>query len=423
MPFRSLWAGIALAALAGVLCGLFVLRDRRTNAERAEVAPRPDPAAAPAAGSTASAGPLPLYELKIEPGELRQLERDPFSNKRHPATFVANGRQYSVEVRHRGAWARTWSKKPLKLFFAKGQEFEGNHCLNLNSAWRDPAFIREPLAYHVYAACGVPSPACRMVQLHINGRFGGLYVEAEQPDKPFLKRHHLQGAAVYKANSEANRADERDLGSEAAYPAHYEKETHKADGHRALQMFCHELAVATNTAEFFAERVEVDGYLSYLAVNALVQNWDCFNKNHFLLQDERGSGKWTVVPWDLDRTFGDHWHGSFEEARLTLLLGMRSWPGPTGWNRMADRFLGNPALRARFLDRLEQLLQHEFTKEKLFPFLDRLESQIAPAAAQDRKRWPGAPSDLHAGIAEVKSYIERRRAHLIREIARLRQSG
>jgi spore coat protein CotH len=160
--------------------------------------------------------------------------------------------------------------------------------------------------------------------------------------------------------------------------------------------------------------------VNYLCANALVQNWDCLNKNHFLVHDDRGSQKWLVVPWDLDRTFGDHWHGGFDRADVPLLLGRQSLPGPTGWNRMADCFLSDRTLRNRFLDRLKELLQKEFTKEKLFPILDQYESQLRQEAALDRKRWPSPATDFHSGIAEVKSYIERRRAFLVREVTRLR---
>jgi spore coat protein H len=168
--------------------------------------------------STAEVNKLPRYELTIGSKELIELERTAFSDQTHPAIFVAEGKQYTVKVRYRGAWARSWPKKPLKIFFTGGQAFQGNHCLNLNSAWRDPAFVREPLAYQVYAACGAPAPTSRMVQLSVNGEFHGLYVEVEQPDKPFLKRHNLKGASIYKANSNANRADERDLGTKNPIP-------------------------------------------------------------------------------------------------------------------------------------------------------------------------------------------------------------
>ena len=366
---------------------------------------------------------LPCYELKMEPTDFMALERNAFANDTYPATFVANGQVYDrVQVRYRGQWARSWPKKPLKIFFNHDKLFEAHHCLNLNSGWRDPAFVRETLAYQTYAACGVPAPESRMVRLELNGQFRGLYVEIEQPEKAFLSRVHLKGAAVFKAISRSNQADERSLGREESYRAHYDMETQKDEGFRELRRFCQGLSRATNTLDFFTQRVDLEKYINYLAASTLIQHWDGFNKNHFLVYDARDSQKWFVVPWDLDRTFGDHWHGSFEEAHLPVLLGTRQLPGVTGWNRLADRFFSEPALRARFLDRLEELLAKEFTTEKLFPVLDRLESEIGPEAALDRRRWPGPTGDLPSGIAQVKRFIERRRAYLLRELKDLRRN-
>ncbi|MSU61859.1 MAG: hypothetical protein EXS31_05595 [Pedosphaera sp.] len=364
---------------------------------------------------------LPLYELKIDPQDLTALERNPFSGETHPGTFTFDGKVYDpVQVRFRGQWARSWPKKPIKIFFNRDKPFQEHHSLNLNSGWRDPAFVRETLAYHIYAVCGVPASRSRMVRLHVNDQFRGLYVEVEQVDKAFLRRFKLDGASLFKTSGHADQSDERDLGSETSFAAHYENETQKTNGIRQLQLFCHDLAVSTNTLDFFTRRVDLEKYINYLAATVLVQHWDCFNKNHFLVYDERGSKKWFVVPWDLDRTLGDHWNWSFGSADLPILLGTRKAPGVTGWNRLQDRFLAEPTLRTRFLNRLEELLEKAFTTEKLVPIIDRLESEIAPEAALDRQQWPGPAGDLKSGISELKRYIERRRAFLKNEIKSLR---
>ena len=376
-----------------------------------------------AANQIAPSGRLPFYELQMDPRDLARLEQTAYSNDTYPATFIANGIRYEkVRVRFRGQWARTWPKKPLKIFFDHDQLFEAQRCLNLNSGWRDPAFVRETVAYQVYAACGVPAPQSQMVRLHINGKFRGLYVQVEQPDKAFLSRVNFKGASLFKGISRSNWADERDLGPEASYKIHYNQETQKTDGYGDLQKFCHDLAGATNTLEFFVERVDVERYINYLAATVLVQHWDCFNKNHFLLYDGRSSKKWCVVPFDLDRTFGDDWRGPFDQSRLPILLGTHQMPGTTGWNRLEDRFFAEPALRSRFYKRLGELLEKEFTPEKLFPILDRLESDIADSAVLDRELWPSPTPDLHSGIAEVKRYIKGRRAYLLGELSRVRQA-
>jgi spore coat protein CotH len=300
--------------------------------------------------------------------------------------------------------------------------FEGHRTLNLNSGWRDPAFVREPLAYYVYAACGVPAPKSGMIRLDINGKFGGLYVQVEQPERAFLDRVGLPGASAYKAVSRANEADERDLGNEEAYRTCYDKETHKTEGYAELQHFCHELATATNVLDFFNQRVDLDRYINYLAASALIQHWDGFNKNHFLVYDGQGSQKWLAVPWDLDRTFGDHWNWSFDEARLPVLLGTSSLPGITGWNRLENRFFQEPVLKARFSKRLSELLETEFTEEKLYRVLDGMEAEIASTAEADRRKWPGSEPDFHAGIRQVKRFIKQRRTYLASEVSRLRRS-
>jgi len=363
---------------------------------------------------------LPRYELRIAAADLDALENNP-SNDTHPATFKAGGKVYNgVKVRVRGSWSRTWPKKSLKILFDRGASFEGQRSINLNSGWRDPAFVREPLAYYVYEKCGVLAPRSRMVRLDVNGRFRGLYVEVEQPGKEFLSRVGLAGASVYKAASHGRDADERDLGSEEAYRACYSKETQKTESYAELQQFCHGLDTATDKLDFFTRQVDLERYVNYLAATALIQHWDGFNKNHFLVHDTRGSQKWIVIPWDLDRTFGDHWNGSFSETRLPLLLGTRNLPGITGWNRLEDKFFREPALRTKLLDRMTELLDKEFTQEKLFPVLERLEKEVASDAARDRSKWPGADPDIHSEIAQLKIFIGQRRKFLLGEIERLR---
>jgi spore coat protein H len=377
----------------------------------------------PQAEESLSGSKLPLYELKIAPGDLQSLEFASFGNTTFPASFTAEGKVYDgFKVRPRGSWSRSWPKKSLKILFDHQNSFQGEHSLNLNSGWRDPAFIREVMAYKVYAACGVPASEAQMVRLQVNGRFHGLYVEVEEVDKEFLNRRKLKGGVLYKAASNARNADERELANETAYHGTYKKETKKTEDYRELAEFCHELASSTDTLAFFDKYVDTEEYINYLAATVLIQHWDGFNKNHYLVYDGQGSAKWRVIPWDLDRTLGDHWHMTFGEAQLPVLLGTMASPGVTGWNRLEERFFSEPKLRLRFLDRLSELLDKEFTTAKLFPILDQLEVEIAAVAHLDRARWPSPAGDLHRGIAGVKSFIERRRAYLQNEIPRLRDA-
>lgn len=370
-----------------------------------------------------SSASLPLYELTVSDQDLRALEADYGSNQTYPGSLRLEGKEFpSVQLRHRGQWARTWPKKPLKIFFDHDQHLHGHRSINLNSAWRDPAFLRESLAYYVFRACAVPASRSRLVELRMNGMFLGIYVEVEQVDKTFLKECGLRGATLYKSGS-TNQADERDVGSEEIFAQIYSDESGKTNTMKALNGFCKELANTTNVVGFFSEHVHLENYINYLAACVLMQHWDGFNKNHFLAYDEQGSHRWTVIPWDLDRTFGDHWNQTFNRANLPILLGTHAHRGPTGWNRLEDAFFRDPTLTRRFLDRVSELLEKEFTSEKLEPVIDRWERDLGDAAALDRQTWPSPAGDTHAGILGVKRFIKDRRTFLRGAIRVLRDSG
>ncbi|MSU36825.1 MAG: hypothetical protein EXS36_17350 [Pedosphaera sp.] len=66
---------------------------------------------------------------------------------------------------------------------------------------------------------------------------------------------------------------------------------------------------STQQGDFFEQHVDLEKYINYLVASTLVQHWDSYNKNHYLAFDGKGSCKWYVIPWDLDRTLGDFFGG------------------------------------------------------------------------------------------------------------------
>jgi spore coat protein CotH len=161
--------------------------------------------------------------------------------------------------------------------------------------------------------------------------------------------------------------------------------------------------------------VDLPRYTSYLAACAFIQHWDAYNKNHYILHDPT-TKKWFMVPWDTDRTLGDHWDGAFDRANLPVLMGIKKYPGVTGWNRLQDRFFSEPRLKKMFLDRLDELLRTELTEEKLFPLIAANFSKSLPLYEQDRRKWGGPRGRLEDGVVELKTYIRERRAFLMKEL-------
>ena len=89
------------------------------------------------------------------------------------------------------------------------------------------------------------------------------------------------------------------MGSPGSYAAHYSLETQKTASADAIWRLCEANFKATDSALFFEANIDLQSFINYLCASALTQNWDAYNKNHFLALDRR-SKKWFVIPWDLN---------------------------------------------------------------------------------------------------------------------------
>jgi hypothetical protein len=358
---------------------------------------------------------LPVYHLLISASNLQTLDNNPSSNDLVEATFVHNGIVYDgIGVRYRGAWARSWPKKCWKIKFNKGHYFEGQRTLNLNSCWRDPAFMREKLAYDVFKWTGVPYCETKFVRLQLNGQFWAILVEIEHPDKRYMARNNRANGALYKANPGANDRDERVFGSYEEYVSAYDKHTREWEPYDDLITFIEGLNAATDAEQFLKDHLNLDAFAGYMAANACIMNWDQFARNHYDLCDTEGTGKWEQAPWDLDRTMGDHWNGSFSAYDLPLLSGDRNHTVVSGWwNRVVDKFLSVPAYRNLYYSRLAECLNTFYTEENMLEQIDYHYSMLADEVAMDLAKWGGGSGrTLTAGVTELKGFVHNRIAFI-----------
>ena len=370
--------------------------------------------------------PVLVYNLFMEASDIRALHERSRSNDTVPVTLVHQGEVFDhLKMRIRGAYARTWPKKAYKIFFHRDQLFRGRSRVNLNSGWRDPAMVREVLAYKVYDDAGGLSLESRMVRVDLNGEFWGLFVEVEQPDKRYLEKRGLKNASLYKADSPNNRSDERFFESINEYPHHYRKETKESLPFDDLETFCRTLASGDRNGELWADPTVRLRFLNYLCATTIVQNWDGFNKNHYIGFEDGDPNKWFLLPWDLDRTLGDSWNRTFNETRIPIWLGTAAQPGVTGWNRVFDAALDDSAMRREFLMRLDAILRQDVNEEWVLLKVRKLVKQLEPDAERDRERW-GGERDWKGELERMgEGLIERRRfllQQLERELSQVRET-
>ncbi|GAI40299.1 unnamed protein product, partial [marine sediment metagenome] len=122
--------------------------------------------------------------------------------ERLTATVIINGTQYdSVGVKYKGNSSCDTSriKNPFNIkldHVIDGQDIEGYSTLKLSNGWRDPSFVREPLAYEIARKYTTASQA-NFVRVYVNGTYWGLYISVESVNKDFIENHYYEDAGAF----------------------------------------------------------------------------------------------------------------------------------------------------------------------------------------------------------------------------------
>jgi hypothetical protein len=156
---------------------------------------------------------------------------------------------------------------------------------------------------------------------------------------------------------------------------------------------------------FFERTLDMDRYLRYLAATTLVSHWDSVARNVYWCLDTAGAKRWLAIPWDADRTWGDHEEGGWLVPMQPSFLGTRDRPlhehGRDGWNKIRDRVLAVPALRARYEGTLAEAVASVLRPEVLSREIDQALAAIEPDALRDRERWPLVASKVDERVVAM----------------------
>ena len=242
--------------------------------------------------------------------------------KKGTATLEFEGQPYGLlRVRFKGNssfnFARNSLKRSFKLDFndlEKGHTFFGLTKLNLNNNAMDPSQLREALAYHVLREGGLPASrtAFAKVYLTIPGQYdkayAGLYTVVEQVDERFFKtRFGTKSGLLLKPERLQGLPY---LGNDwAAYTSRVQpKSTVSTNDSNRFIEFTQRLNV-TDERRFrptVGEFVDVDEFLRFLALQALLSNMDSplMTGHNYYLWLHPQTRKFLWIPWDMNEAFG-----------------------------------------------------------------------------------------------------------------------
>lgn len=196
--------------------------------------------------------------------------------------------------------------------FDPGLRFHGVKRVNLLNNAGDPSLLREALALDLMRRAGIPAPRSSFVWVSL-GNAGGVYTLVEQVDNRFLEdRFGEDSGKLYKLERGGNlvyRGEEAEK-YDWLHISELKSDVETAD-HTALIRLMKELDESSGKEleRTLPRLLEVDGFLLMLAVNTWLSNMESYlgvGGNLYLYYDS--SGRFRVVPWNLNRAFGNY-HG------------------------------------------------------------------------------------------------------------------
>ena len=433
---------------------------------------RPAPAAAPLYDT----GTLRTYFLQFENAAWeKELEAFYRTDVDVPATLTVDGRTYrDVGVRFRGMSSYMMtpegSKRSLNVtvdFAHEDQRLLGYRTLNLLNVNGDATFVR-PLLYSDIAQQYLPAAKANYARVVINGEDWGVYVNVEQFNTDFIQARFgtRRGARWKVPGSPFGQGGMAYIGDDAAkYKFIYEIKSNDNAGSWRDLIAMFKLLNETPLEKLesaLAPVLDVDGALKFLALENALVNTDGYwtrASDYNIYQDERG--RFHVIPHDTNEAFEEENFGAgagrgfppgmappgfppagagagaapgapppgfpplppgmafpanFGRATVELdpLIGLDDVSKP-----LRSRLLAVPALRAKYLGYIREIAEKHLDWRTLEPKVRRYQGLIAEAVKADTKKlysFEAFQSNVAAGDESLRSFVERRRAFLLKTI-------
>jgi spore coat protein H len=318
------------------------------------------------------------YSLFIHPKDVQELRADVWCDDPVPAKLKVGKQQYEIDIAYRGSLIREFPKKSYHIQFYQPRLFHGAHEFHLNAEYLDPSMMRNKLSLDFFRTLGALTPEARFVTLKLNGAGQGVYLQLESVDQHFLQKRGLPlGAIHYAVDDDANFSllSPRKNDVKTALDNGYERKLGTDDDDVKL---C-ELIYLINTIprkdfeKEIVKYVNVDNYLLWLTGAVCTQNFDAFIHNYALYRNGE-TGRYEIIPWDYDATFG-------RDCKMKIME--YDYIPIRGYNTLTARILDVPTFRRQYKQLMEQTLETHFTLEAFAPQFSAFERLLRPQLLLD----------------------------------------
>jgi spore coat protein CotH len=225
------------------------------------------------------------------------------------------------------------------------------------SNWGDKARMRNTLFYEMAAKAGCDGHFAFPIRVQRNAQFHAVLDLMEDSDDLMLERiGRNPNGSFYKMYN--------NLSSTAGA----EKKTRKWEGYEDLQTLINNLdekIPLSNRVKYAYDNIEIPQSISYFTACALASHQDHGHKNYYLYHNNDDTGEWTILPWDVDLTWGRTWtdsQGYFTDTlyqdNILNFYNLAVQPSKGDTNRFYNLFFKHPEFRRMYLRRLRTIMDN-----------------------------------------------------------------
>ncbi|XQW83876.1 CotH kinase family protein [Thalassotalea piscium] len=344
-----------------------------------------------------------------------------------PSDVYYNDKQwYRVGIRFKGnsSLQSSWEQGILKLSFKldfdefedeypqiKNQRFYGFKKFSLKNNYDDNSQLREKVASDVFKRAGLAVSNTAFYTLYVdhgNGpEYFGLYTLVEEIDDTVIDTQFTDdNGNLYKPEDDGSSFVEGSFSQE-----NFEKKTNEDDEDWSdiLALFdaLHDETRITEPATWRAnlEAVfDVDGFLKYLAVNGIIQNWDTYGRmpHNFYLYNNPETSTLTWIPWDNNEALQEGKMG----GALTLNfsnLESSNWP-------LIAKLYADDVYKTRYNNYLQEVINDSFETNTIQAIYADYSALIAPYATTEESGFSflNSSNDFYQAIEQLNEHAESR---------------
>lgn len=348
--------------------------------------------------------PIPVVEWFISNSDYTTMVNNPLQDIVRIGAVAYGGQVIdNVEVNIKGHASRSAPKPSWKFHTPHGYDLDMPGLLvepvdefDMQADWSDRSHGRAIVSWDAYQRAGFPTHQMFPIRTQRNGAFQGEYSLQDTYDGTWREQNGYDDQQFFEAESSAF--------STAPIATQFSKKSPDQTDLAPVAAFVSGVRLSGAAQRtYLLGNADLPQMINYAAVTAIIEHHDSSSKNFYLTQDPV-TGRWSILPWDLDHTLGN---GCCQvNSRFVT-------PAEAGDNTSAlmRAILAQPEWRDMYFRRLRTLVNDLLATGRMEAVYDARVGPAQSTSTLDYAAWPypGSPVTFASFRQRLFTSIQARR--------------